>query len=515
MNKEIIVNNCSHETRVAVIENNKVTELFIERKFNKGIAGNIYKGKVTKVLPGMQSAFVDIGLDRDAFLYVGDISENLLNIEESFDDMNEDELETSNDKTKKVTTTDEELFPSVNTSLPIEDLLKEGQELLVQISKEPIGSKGPRITAHISLPGRYVVFMPSINHIGISRKIEDNEEKERLKELVSSLKTGQGGYIVRTAGEAMGASAFKQDISFLNYLWKEVVVEAEKAIAPALIYEELGLIQKVIRDVFNDETSLMIIDSDEIYQQALNFIDKINISWASRVKLYTKKQPIFYAYDIESQIESALRSKIWLKSGGYIVINQTEALVAIDINTGRFIGKSSLEDTVFKTNIEATKEIVRQIRLRNLGGIIVVDFIDMEDEDHRKELLTKLEDELKNDRSRSNIISIAEIGIIAITRKRVKQSLERFLTRTCPTCKGAGRIKSIPTIVLQLQREIVSKMTINFDRDIVVRIHPSIAEFLLNDEHSVLFSLKDLYNIRINIKEDPNMGLEEYNIAFS
>jgi ribonuclease G len=510
MNKEIIVNAGSHETRIAVIENNQVTELFIERKFNKGIAGNIYKGKVTKVLPGMQSAFVDIGLDRDAFLYVGDISENLLNIEEFFEDFNEEEEEKP---TKEQT--EESTYPPVNANLQIEDLLKEGQELLVQISKEPIGSKGPRITAHISLPGRYIVYMPSINHIGISRKIEDTLEKERLKELVESLKTGPGGYIVRTAGEGMGVTAFKQDIQFLNTLWKEVIYEAEKATAPALIYEELGLIQKVIRDVFNDDTSIMLIDSDEVYQQALNFIDKINLSWASKIKLYTKKQPIFYEYDIESQIESALRSKVWLKSGGYIVINQTEALVAIDVNTGRFIGKKSLEDTVFKTNIEAIREIVRQIRLRNLGGIIVVDFIDMEDPEHKTELLRNLEEELKKDRSRSNIISISEIGLIAITRKRVKQSLERFLTKTCPTCKGSGRVKSVPTIVLQLQREIVSKLTINFDRDITVRVHPSIAEYLIEDQFSVLSSIKNLYNIRVSIKEDPNMQPEEYNIVFN
>lgn len=512
MNKEIIVNACSHETRVAVIENNQVTELFIERKFNKGIAGNIYKGKVTKVLPGMQSAFVDIGLDRDAFLYVGDISENLLNIEEFFDDINEDE---EDEKKENDSSTDEEMLQPAHTVLQIEDLLKEGQEILVQVSKEPIGTKGPRITAHISLPGRYIVYMPSINHIGISRKIEDEEEKERLKELVESLKTTPGGYIVRTAGVAMGATAFKQDMNFLNSLWKEIVQLAETSKAPSLIYEELGLIQKVIRDVFTDETTLMLIDSDEVYQQALNFIDKLNVTWASRVKLYTKKQPIFYEYDIESQIENALRSKVWLKSGGYIVINQTEALVAIDVNTGRFIGKKSLEDTVFKTNIEAIREIVRQIRLRNLGGIIVIDFIDMEDEVHKNELVERLNEELKNDRSRSNTITISEIGLIAITRKRVKQSLERFLTKTCPTCRGYGRVKSVETLVLQLQREIVSKMTINYNRDMVVRVHPSIAEYLLDDKYSVISSLKDLYNIRISVKEDANLQLEDYNIAFS
>ena len=501
MTREILVNSTNQETRIALIENNKLVEVFVERKFNKGIVGNIYKGKVTKVLPGMQSAFVNIGLDRDAFLYVGDISENILNIEEFIDEENIEEPEEG-----KTTS---------QSDVHIEDLLREGQEILVQIAKEPIGTKGPRITAHISLPGRYLVYMPTISHIGVSRKIEDESERERLKNIMEKIKKGTGGYIVRTAAEGMDEEALKQDVELLQKIWKEIIQKTETSRAPRLIYEELGLLEKVIRDYFTDDTTLMLVDNETAYQQAIQFLDKINGRWINRVKLYTKKQPIFELYDIESQIEGALRSKVWLKSGGYIVINQTEALVSIDVNTGRYIGKKSLEETVFKTNKEAVSEIVRQIRLRNLGGIIVVDFIDMEEEEHRKEVLELLETELKKDKSRTNILTIEEIGLVAITRKRVKQSLERELTQVCPYCRGTGRVKSIPTIILEIQREIINRIVINYDRDITIRVHPYIGEYLKNDNYFIVKELTEYFNVRINVKEDPNLHLEEYDIVFN
>ena len=500
MVKEILVNSTNQETRIALIENNKLVEVFVERKFNRGIVGNIYKGKVTKVLPGMQSAFVNIGLDRDAFLYVGDISENILNIEEFIDEEN---------------IAEEDTRQSGHSEVHIEDLLREGQEILVQIAKEPIGTKGPRITAHISLPGRYLVYMPTISHIGVSRKIEDEEERERLKQIMEKIRKGTGGYIVRTAAEGMDEEALKQDVELLQKMWKEIIQKTENSRAPKLIYEELGLLEKVIRDYFTDDTTLMLVDNETAYQQAIQFLDKINGRWINRVKLYTKKQPIFELYDIESQIEGALRSKVWLKSGGYIVINQTEALVSIDVNTGRYIGKKSLEETVFKTNKEAVSEIVRQIRLRNLGGIIVVDFIDMEEEEHRKEVLELLENELKKDKSRTNILTIDEIGLVAITRKRVKQSLERELTQVCPYCRGTGRVKSIPTIILEIQREIINRIVINYDRDITIRVNPYIGEYLKNDNYLIVRELTEYFNIRINVKEDPNLHLEEYDIVFN
>jgi len=503
MSREIIVNASSHETRVALIENSQVSELFVERHFDRGIVGNIYKGRVTRVLPGMQSAFVDIGFDRDAFLYVGDISENLLTVEDFGD---EDPVPASRD---------EEEFPEEPATMLIEDLLKEGQEILVQVAKEPIGSKGPRITAHISLPGRYIVLMPTISHIGISRRIEDPEEKHRLRDLIQSLRISKEGYIVRTAGEGMGRREFEQDIRFLHKLWREIVQKAETVSAPYLIHEELGLIEKTIRDAFTEDTVLMLVDSETGFQRALQFIDKINHQWASRVRLYTKRRPIFDEYDIEAQLEAALNSKVWLKSGGYIVINQTEALVAIDVNTGRYIGKKSLEDTVFRTNMEAVREIVRQIRLRNLGGIIVIDFIDMEEPEHLKAVLSLLDDELKADRSRSNVLTIDEIGLVAITRKRSRQSLERFLTEMCPYCQGSGRIQSIPSMALKIQREILSRITPQYDRNIVVRANPYLAEFLKHDEYGIIKELSRLLPVRIQISEDPNLHIEEYNLVIN
>lgn len=506
MNQEIIVNSTSHETRIALLENSQLSEVYVERNFDRGIVGNIYKGRVTRVLPGMQSAFVDIGFERDAFLYVGDISENLLTVEDFLEEEEGVEGEMPEE-------TEGDSIPT--DTLHIEDLLQEGQQILVQVAKEPIGSKGPRITAHISLPGRYIVFMPTINHIGISRKIEDAEEKERLKAIISSLKTGSRGYIVRTAGEGMEKEDFVQDINFLQKLWKEIVQRTEAVSAPSLIHEELGLIHKIVRDTFCEETSLMLVDSETAFQKALQFIDKIDHRWASRIKLYTKKKPIFDEYEVESQLEAALNSKVWLKSGGYIVINQTEALVAIDVNTGRYIGKRSLEETVFKTNMEAIREIVRQIRLRNLGGIIVIDFIDMEESEHRKSVLAELTELLKTDRSRSNILTIDEIGLVALTRKRSKQSLERFLTEMCPYCQGSGRIKSISTMALQIQREIMTRLTPQFDRNITVRVNPYVGEFLKRDEYDVLGELTRIFNIRIKVSEDPNLHIEEYNVVIN
>ena len=504
MNREIIVNATSHETRVALVDNNQVSELSVERRFDRGIVGNIYKGRVTRVLPGMQAAFVDIGFERDAFLYVGDISENLLTLEDFFEDDEESPPETT-----------EDVGLASSDTLHIEDLLKEGQQLLVQVAKEPIGTKGPRITAHVSLPGRTIVFMPTISHIGISRKIEDSQEKERLKNLIHELRAPNRGYIVRTAGEGMSETEFKRDIGFLHNLWREIMQKAEAASAPCLIHEELGLLQKTIRDAFTDETTLLHIDNETDFQKALQFIDKVNQEWASRIRLYTKKRPIFDEYDVESQLEAALNPKVWLKSGGYIVINQTEALVAVDVNTGRYIGKKSLEDTVFRTNMEAVREIVRQIRLRNLGGIIVIDFIDMELAENRKAILEKLEQELKADRSRSNILTIDEIGLVAITRKRSKQSLERFLTEMCPYCQGSGRIKSIPTLALQIQREIMDRLTPQFDRNIDIRVNPYLADFLKDDAHGIVRNLTRIFGVRIKVSEDPNLHVEEYNIVIS
>ncbi|MGZ7032892.1 MAG: Rne/Rng family ribonuclease, partial [Thermoanaerobaculia bacterium] len=439
MSREIVINATKHESRIAVLDEGQAVELWIERTRHRTIVGNIYKGRVTKVLPGMQSAFVDLGLERDAFLYVSDVVEDL----EEYESETPDEL-----------TIDD--VPQQRVEASISDLLREGQEILVQVSKDTIAGKGARITTHITLPGRFLVYMPTVNHIGVSRRIENDEERARLKDILERLRPeGTGGFIVRTAGEERGSEEFVADLRYLTELWDHIKRRAEKASAPTPIHHDLDLVLRTIRDVLSPEFKSVWVDSVEQYQRIVEFLDQIQPNLVSRVRLYRRDEPIFDEFGIEPEIAKAMKTKVWLKSGGYIVINQTEALVAIDVNTGKYVGKKNLEETVFRTNLEAAKEIVRQIRLRDLGGIIVLDFIDMEETEHRAALFETLENEIKKDRSKTKILQISDFGLIEMTRKRVRQSLERSLTQACPYCGGSGRIKSNMTIALEIWRELM------------------------------------------------------------
>src|SRR6059058_1640382 len=361
MSREIVINATKHESRIAVLDEGQVVELWVERTRQRTIVGNIYKGRVTKVLPGMQSAFVDLGLERDAFLYVSDVIEEL----EDFEHDNADDMPF------------EEAMQRGEAS--ISDLLREGQEIVVQVSKDTIAGKGARITSHITLPGRFLVYMPTVNHIGVSRRIENEAERTRLKEMLETIRPhGTGGFIVRTAGEERNEDEFRADLKYLTEVWDQIKRKAEKVSAPTAIHHDLDLVLRTIRDVLSPEFKSVWIDSVDQYQRIVEFLDQIQPNLVSRVRLYRREEPIFEDFSIEGEIAKALKSRVWLKSGGYIVINQTEALVAIDVNTGKYVGKKNLEETVFKTNLEAAREIVRQIRLRDLGGIIVLDFIDME-----------------------------------------------------------------------------------------------------------------------------------------
>ncbi|MGZ5473905.1 MAG: Rne/Rng family ribonuclease, partial [Thermoanaerobaculia bacterium] len=417
MSREIVINATRHESRIAVLDEGQVVELWVERTRHRTIVGNIYKGRVTKVLPGMQSAFVDLGLERDAFLYVSDVIEDL----EEYESETPDELHL-----------DDVPQPHRNET-SIADLLREGQEIVVQVSKDTIAGKGARITSHITLPGRFLVYMPTVNHVGVSRRIEDEDERTRLKEMLERIRPqGHGGFIVRTAGEARSDEEFLGDLRYLTELWEQIRRRAEKSSAPTAIHHDLDLVLRTIRDVLSAEFKSVWVDSIEQYQRIVEFLDQIQPQLVSRVRLFRREEPIFDEFGIEPEIAKALKSKVWLKSGGYIVINQTEALVAIDVNTGKYVGKKNLEETVFRTNLEAAKEIVRQIRLRDLGGIIVLDFIDMEEAANRQKLFEALENEIKKDRSKTKILQISEFGLIEMTRKRVRQSLERSLTQACP-----------------------------------------------------------------------------------
>jgi ribonuclease G len=507
MGSEIIIDTTSHETRVALLENGSVTELYVEREKDKGIVGNIYKGIVTKILPGMQAAFVDLGLRRAGFLYVTDVEP--LEGAESLEKLGEDDAPEDDDKLLA----EKRRQGRRILGSPIEEVLQEGQEILVQVSKEPIGTKGARVTAYITLPGRYLVFMPMVDHIGVSRRIANEEERQRLKEIVREAKTPGIGFIVRTVSEGVDSHELHSDMAFLTKLWEDIQKKATLAPAPALVHPDLNIVLRTVRDLFTSDVDSLIVDGSQDYQTCLEFVRSYLPHLEPKIQLYQGKEPIFEAYGVELEIERALGRKIWLKSGGYIVIDQTEALVAVDVNTGRFVGKRNPEETILQTNLEAVKEIVYQLRLRNIGGIIIIDFIDMEREESREKVYNALLNALRSDRSRTRISKISELGLVEMTRKRVRESLGHVLCRPCPYCDGSGAIKSSTTICYEILREIRRAATTSEKRrKIMVRLHPVVADLLLEDEGSFLESLEERFQKQIVIKGDYDLHEEQYEV---
>ncbi|HEY3131246.1 MAG TPA: Rne/Rng family ribonuclease [Acidobacteriota bacterium] len=752
MSKELIVSATSLETKVAVVEEDQVTEIFIERAKSRGILGNIYKGKVTRVLPGMQSAFVDIGLERDAFLYVSDFVEDYEEYEKMFSDAeqaaekllkvevkedhiqpdeprrrggrgrgrsgrrgrgerpehggerhlqdrspaaeetpratvaertsspeppgppdasagaplaakpepasepvegrhsswldevreaqaalereagrqstetrsenqsprdtrwdedrdarvrgdrevdqfslpDDDSAETAGEDSsthsefaKEESSSAESLQdeatsdstagigtsvskPAVNESAPSEasgipevqgpgtvtidepapaepdrrdrrrrnhhrpsrrrprgknqyherhsigDLLREGQEIIVQVAKEPIAKKGARITSHIALPGRFIVYMPTVDHVGVSRKIVSDKERGRLKEIVVRLRgESKRGFIVRTAGENCEEKDIRADMQYLTRLWDEIRQKGERMSAPAVIHSELDLVQRLLRDYISGDFKAVRVDDEAEYERIVEFINKLDPSMVSRVKLYMKARPIFDEYGINAEIERSLKPKVWLKTGGYIVINQTEALVAIDVNTGKFVGRGdSLEDTITRTNLDAVKEVVRQIRLRDLGGIIVIDFIDMDERRNRQKVMDALERELAHDKSPTKILQFNEFGLVAITRKRVKQSLERTLCQPCPYCNGSGMVKSHRTVCYSIHSEVKKMLpTLGDGDELMIRVNPEVARALREKEHVVLEEIQEMTGRDVSVKADPLVHFEQFDIV--
>jgi ribonuclease G len=526
MTKEMIISSSAHETRVAILEDDQVAEIFIEREHQRGVVGNLYKGRVSKVLPGMQSAFVDLGLERDGFLYVSDV----VATSEEFDRLETDDEEVG------VRRPDPAEGPAsgAGAGVPqnrggrrdrergpepkIEELLKEGQEILVQVAKEPIGTKGARLTSHATMPGRFLVFMPTVDHVGVSRKIESREERSRLRGIVREFREQHGftgGVIIRTAAASRPKEDIVADLSYFHKVWTEIRQKAEGSRAPAVVYREQSLVAKLLRDLLTEEYSAIRIDNELEYRRVYELIERIMPSLAPKVKLYNKEYPIFEEYGVQAEIDRALRSKVWLKSGGSIVINQTEALVAIDVNTGRYVGKKTagrLEDTILKTNLEAVKEIVRQIRLRDLGGIIVLDFIDMEEKKNRQKVFQAVEQELRKDRSPSKALQVSDFGLVIITRKRVKQSLERVLTEPCPYCAGSAVIKSRSTICYEILSE-VKKISADLDgQTLVLRVNPDIARALRDEERAVFKELKQSIGREIAVKPDVQLHHEQFDL---
>src|SRR5436190_6332127 len=514
MTKEMIVSSNGHETMVAILEEDLVAELFVERERQRGTVGNVYKGRVSKVLPGMQSSFIDIGLERDGFLYVADVVDTI----DEFDKLSSDDEEEGGGNGGGAPRGRPERDRQDRPQQKIEELLKEGQEIVVQVVKEPLGTKGARLTSHVTMPGRFLVFMPTVDHIGISRKIESREERSRLRGIVREFREAHGftgGVIIRTAAGGRPKEDIVSDLEAFHKVWLVIRQRMESSRAPAVVYREQSLVGKLLRDLLTDEFQAIRIDHPLEYQRVLELVERIMPALASKVKLYSKPYPIFEEYGVQAEIDKALKSKVWLKSGGSIVINQTEALVAIDVNTGRYVGKKTsgrLEDTIVKTNLEAVKEIVRQVRLRDLGGIIVLDLIDMEEKKNRQKILQAVELELKKDRSPSKVLQVSDFGLVIITRKRVKQSLERVLTEPCPYCSGTGVIKSTPTICYEILAEVKKiGLELNGHR-LLLRVNPDIARALKEEESAVLRDLKQSIGKEVTIKPDVQLHHEQFDV---
>lgn len=500
MSAEILINVRPQETRVAYIEGGVLADFKIERKTSPTLVGSIHRGKVIRVLPGMQAAFVDIGLEKAAFLYVGDIRDDL---DESFADPDRE--------TPLIDDDQDQLTGTPKT--PIQDLLSEGQFILVQVAKDPIGTKGARLTTHISLPGRFVVYLPTVRHLGISRRIESEAERERLKNLVNKINPS-GGVIVRTAGEAASEESLKADIEYLDRLSKEVFKNYEKKKGIGLIHQEIDVELRALRDLMNEDVTSVWVDDIEVHKRVVKFVAQLMPKYKQNIVYYEEKKPLFDLYDIDLEISRSMDRKIWLKSGGYIVIDEAEALVVIDVNTGKYVGKRDLEDTILKTNLESVKEIAHQLRIRNCGGIIIIDFIDMEKESHREKILSVLSEELQKDRARTNVVSMSPLGLVEMTRKRIRPSLIRTLCEPCDYCDGKGYNKKKSTIANEIFRELERDLPQieNKKNSVVVHCHQEVVDWIYEVEGETLSFIEAKLGKSVAFKIEPTYHIEQYEI---
>lgn len=485
MSKEILINVTPQETRVAILENGVLQELYVERSRNKGLVGNIYKGRVCRVLPGMEAAFVDVGMERAAFLHVSDIA--------PYNGQKENGGER----------------PTVS------QLLSEGQDILVQVIKDPMGTKGARLTAHITIPSRYLVFMPSSNNIGVSTRIEEDEERDRLRDMLMEHEAlmGDFGYIIRTAAESASVESMGNDVAFLNKLWNSISEQARQIKPGNIVHEDLPLSMRVLRDMIDDDLEKIRVDSRETWRRMTDFSDRfmpeINVS----IEHYPGERPIFDLYAVEDEIQKSLDRKVHLKSGGYLIIDQTEAMTTIDINTGAFVGHRNLEETIFKTNLEAAQAIARQLRLRNLGGIIIIDFIDMEEEEHRRQVLRALEKALEKDHSRTQVCDVSSLGLVEMTRKRTRESLEHILCEVCPVCVGRGSVKTAETVCYEIFREILREAR-QFDaKQLLVLAAQDVIDLLVDEESNSLAELESFIDIPIRLQVEALYTQEQYDVV--
>lgn len=488
LGKKIIVDVQYDQTRVALLEDDELVELYMEGEENQGIVGNIYRGKVENVLPGMQAAFVDIRLDKNAFLYVGDITS----------DQSVFEFSGEGDESIKDT-----------KDLSIDNIISRGQEITVQVLKEPIGTKGPRVTTQITLPGRYLVLMPTVNYVGVSRRIEEEEERKRLKEIAERIKPGNMGVIVRTAAQGKDQEDFIQDMDFLCRLWAKIQVKEWRGKVPRVLYEDRDVIYRTIRDFYEPDIDKIIINSRAEYERTLEFAGVLFPGLEKKMELFDKPMGVFQYYNIESKIEKAIQKKVWLKNGGYLIIDTTEALTVIDVNTGKFVGSKNLEDTVLKTNLEAAQEIAHQIRLRDIGGIIIIDFIDMNQEESKNKVLEVLKNALKKDRTKTNVIGFTGLGLVEMTRKKVRSRLSSKLLKPCPYCHGTGRVYSESMVVARIEKEIENMVKTSNLWGVVVEVHPNVARSWTEDGEKNIEILEKSLDCKIYIKDNQNFHIEE------
>jgi ribonuclease G len=509
MTTEILINSKCYETRIALVENTHLVEFHIQRPSAKGLVGNIYKGRVVRVLPGMQAAFVDIGLERTGFLYVDDVYISMTELEQRLLGHDHHPCGRYN---FTPSFTDNEIRRG--SGMNIEDLLREGQELTVQVGKDPIGTKGARLTCHITLPCRNLVFMPLTDHIGISRKIEDEALRQTLRERIEKLRPAGTGFIVRTVAEYADMEELEADMEFLLHLWEEIQRKTANAFAPALVYEDLDIIFRSVRDLFTADVNSLVVDNKDTHEKLVHFIRIFAPDLQHRITCYQAPTPLFEAHGLEIEISRIMEKKVWLRSGGYIIIETTEALTVIDVNTGRFVGKNDLEETIFKTNMEAVKEIAYQLRLRNIGGIIIIDFIDMDDELHREELFSSFKEAVKKDKSRINILRLTEFGLVQMTRKRSCENLNQLLCDPCFYCGGEGRLKSRRTICYEIFRKISRDTPRHKGMAITIKVHPRIADMLMKEEEHVTLELERDSGKRLLVIPDNNLHIEKYELSW-
>ena len=539
--KEILINSTSLEVRAAIVEEGELVEFMVERAQTRRLVGDVYLGRVNAILPGIQAAFVDIGYEKAGFLHASDLVpdtesfeiEGGVDIEEEGprrgrddrDDRNGEEGRPERDNRDNRGGRDGgrggrggygrggramRERPPVQ---PIEKMLTKGQEVLVQVTKEAIGTKGPRLTTQISLPGRHVVYMPNSEYLGISRRIESRQERQRLRQLIAKKKPTNCAIIARTACEGVEDKHIVSDINYLHKLWMEIKRRAEKAQAPELVHEEVGMVVGMIRDLLAEDIDKIWMDNEKEYRRLVRALRQTSPDLAGRTHLFRDKSPIFEKYNIENEVEKTLERKVWLKKGGYLVFDQTEALVAIDVNTGRFVGKRDQEETILETNLLAAREIPRQLRLRDIGGIIVIDFIDMESEGNKKKVLTELRNHLRKDRSRSKAFAVSDLGLVEVSRKRVRPSLLHFFSEECPYCKGTGKVLSFDTLANKIERQIHKIGQRTKERRIQIRANTSFAVFLDEQRGAMLDSLEKQYRMRIEVQDDPRLHREDFKMV--